>query len=196
MSLESGCRTVSVRRVAGAALCAVLAGMAAPVAMGQAAGPNSQNGSGQGSSGGNIQAVQQVQQQLSQQGPSVTPSTGATDPAFRGSRMTGKATDGVMELTLDEAIQRGLKDNLGLILQSSNEKQASGQKLQGAAGAAADHYRVGELYGGAGEPGGVRVEVSGDQSDYRAVSGDRFPGVPDAEPGESAVAGELPFGEA
>ena len=44
--------------------------------------------------------------------------------------MSGKATADVLPLTLDDAIQRGLKNNLGLILQSSNEKNANGERLQ------------------------------------------------------------------
>ncbi|HSU19389.1 MAG TPA: TolC family protein, partial [Acidobacteriaceae bacterium] len=82
-----------------------------------------------GSSSGAIQAVQQVQQQLQAPGPSVTPMSGA-DQSFRGSLVRDKATAGTLPLSLDEAIQRGLRNNLGLILQSSSEKAASGERLQ------------------------------------------------------------------
>jgi len=104
-----------------------------------------QSGSGSGPSNGgpkssatNItnslgQAVQ-AQQQLAKPGPSVTPQSsttaGSVDPSFRGSLVRDKATDGVLALTIEDAIQRGLKNNLGLILQSSNEQQAGGQRLQ------------------------------------------------------------------
>jgi outer membrane protein TolC len=44
--------------------------------------------------------------------------------------VTGKATADVLQLTLDEAIQRGLRANLGLILQSSSERQSNGQRLE------------------------------------------------------------------
>lgn len=81
------------------------------------------------SSGADIKSVQQAQQQLQQPGPSVTPSSGA-DQSFRGSLVRDKATDGTLALSLDEAIQRGLRNNLGLILQSSSERSASGQRLQ------------------------------------------------------------------
>ena len=86
----------------------------------QGAPGGQQSGSGGStSSGANIQTVQQVQQQLQAPGPSVTPSSGA-DQSFRGSLVRDKATAEVLPLSLDDAIQRGLKDNLGLILQSSN----------------------------------------------------------------------------
>jgi outer membrane protein TolC len=74
-----------------------------------------------------------AQQQLAQPGPAVNPqSTGSTngiDQSFRGSIVTGKATDGVLPLSLDDAIQRGLKSNLGLVLQTANMKSAGGQRL-------------------------------------------------------------------
>ncbi len=83
----------------------------------------------------NLQTVQQVQQQLQQPGPPVTPQSGAApgagvDPSFRGSLVSGTATADVLPLSLDDAIQRGLKQNLGLILQSSNEKNANGERLE------------------------------------------------------------------
>lgn len=77
----------------------------------------------------NLQSVEQVQQQLQQPGPPVAPQTGA-DQSFRGSLVSGKATTEVLPLGLDEAIQRGLKQNLGLILQTSNAKNANGQRLE------------------------------------------------------------------
>src|SRR5271170_6832772 len=54
----------------------------------------------------------------------------ATQDSFHGSVVTGKATDGVLDLSLDDAIQRGLRQNLGLILQSSAQKNANGQRLE------------------------------------------------------------------
>jgi outer membrane protein TolC len=53
-----------------------------------------------------------------------------TQDSFKGSIVSGKATDGVLELSLDEAIQRGLRQNLGLILQTSSQKSANGQRLE------------------------------------------------------------------
>ncbi|HTV09852.1 MAG TPA: TolC family protein [Candidatus Aquilonibacter sp.] len=80
----------------------------------------------------NLQSVQQVQQQLQTPGPPVAPQggAGAVDQSFHGSLVSGKATAEVLPLSLDDAIQRGLKNNLGLILQSSSEKNASGERLQ------------------------------------------------------------------
>ncbi len=80
------------------------------------------------SSTSNLGAVQQVQQQLAQPAPSVTPGS-ATDQSFRGSVIREKATAGVLSLTLDDAIAKGLRYNLGVILQSSDIKSANGQRL-------------------------------------------------------------------
>jgi len=76
-----------------------------------------------------LQQVQQVQQQLQQPGPSVSPQ-GGVDPSYHGSIVSGKATADVLPLGLDDAIQRGLKNNLGLILQTSDVKNANGQRLE------------------------------------------------------------------
>jgi outer membrane protein TolC len=92
------------------------------------------SGGGSGSNGASsssaIDSVTKVQQQLSQPGPNVAPTTGSVDSSFKGSIVRDKATDGVISLTLDDAMQRGLRNNLGLVLQTSNEKSASGQRLQ------------------------------------------------------------------
>jgi outer membrane protein TolC len=53
-----------------------------------------------------------------------------TQDSFHGSIVTGKATDGVLDLSLDDAVQRGLRQNLGLILQTSAQKNANGQRLE------------------------------------------------------------------
>jgi outer membrane protein TolC len=53
-----------------------------------------------------------------------------TQDSFKGSIVSGKATDGVLELSLDDAIQRGLRQNLGLILQTSSQKSSNGQRLE------------------------------------------------------------------
>lgn len=106
-------------------------GVWALAAAGQMGSPTGGPETGSGSSSGsNIQAVEQVQQQLSQPGPNVTPSPGRNDPSFKGSLVRGHATDSVLDLTLSDAIARGLRDNLGFILQKADEKQASGERLQ------------------------------------------------------------------
>jgi outer membrane protein TolC len=103
--------------------------LAAGPAWGQAREPAGSSSAGANSSS-DVSAVLKSQQQLSQPGASVTPQTSAGDASFRGSIVRDKATAGVLDLTLDDAMQRGLKNNLGLVLQSSNEKGANGQRLQ------------------------------------------------------------------
>ena len=44
--------------------------------------------------------------------------------------MDGKSTGTTIDLSLDEAIRRGMRQNLGLILQSSAQKNANGQRLE------------------------------------------------------------------
>ncbi len=107
--------------------------LAGPSAWGQAS--SSQSGSTGNSASGassssNLNAVTQVQQQLAQPGPSVTPSSSTTTQNFRGSIVEGKATAGNLSLTLDDAIRRGLRTNLGLVLQTTNITSANGQRLQ------------------------------------------------------------------
>jgi outer membrane protein TolC len=53
-----------------------------------------------------------------------------TQDSYHGSIVTGKATDTVLDLPLDDAIQRGLRQNLGIILQSSAVKNSNGQRLE------------------------------------------------------------------
>ena len=53
-----------------------------------------------------------------------------TPDSFKGSLVTGKATDVVLDLSLNEAISRGLHQNLGVILQTSAQQNAKGQQLE------------------------------------------------------------------
>jgi outer membrane protein TolC len=48
---------------------------------------------------------------------------------YQGSETTDKVTDGVLQLSLDEAIARGLKHNLGLILTTQSTLSARGSQL-------------------------------------------------------------------
>ena len=50
--------------------------------------------------------------------------------AFGGSVTSGPATNGTLALTLDEAIERGLKNNLGVILTETQKSALRGQKLE------------------------------------------------------------------
>lgn len=61
-----------------------------------------------------------------------TGSNGASvgQESYKGSVVTGKSTGTVLDLSLDEAIQRGLRQNLGVILQGSAVQAANGQRLE------------------------------------------------------------------
>lgn len=108
---------------------AAVVSASAQMAGNQSGGSSNGGATAGATSSGNLAAAAAVQQQLNQPGPSVTPAN-SSDPSYRGSLVTGKATPGVLPLTLDEAMQRGLRSNLGLILQSAQEKSANGQRLQ------------------------------------------------------------------
>lgn len=66
-----------------------------------------------------------------QQLPSLAPSQPSTPSAstFQGSVPTGHATDQVLDLSLDEAMQRGLKNNLGVILSGTQTAEERGSRL-------------------------------------------------------------------
>ncbi len=49
---------------------------------------------------------------------------------FQGSIVDEKATDTILPLSLDDAIQRGLRHNLGVVLSSANARTAAGERLQ------------------------------------------------------------------
>jgi len=53
-----------------------------------------------------------------------------TQDSFKGSVVAGQATGTVLDLSLDDAIARGLRQNLGLILQTTNQQNAKGQQLE------------------------------------------------------------------
>lgn len=53
-----------------------------------------------------------------------------TQDSFRGSLVEGRSTGKLMDLSLDEAIRRGLRQNLGLILTRSSASSAGGQRLE------------------------------------------------------------------
>jgi outer membrane protein TolC len=74
------------------------------------------------------QVVEGGLQQLS--GPGGVSLSAPTQGSFKGSLVTGNATDGVMDLTLNDAIARGLRQNLGIILQTSVQQNAKGQQFE------------------------------------------------------------------
>jgi outer membrane protein TolC len=49
---------------------------------------------------------------------------------YQGSVVTDKATDEVLQLTIERAITMGLQHNLGLIINQTNESTAGGERLQ------------------------------------------------------------------
>ena len=53
-----------------------------------------------------------------------------TQNSYKGSVVRGKNTGTVIDLTLEDSIQRGLQQNLGVILQESSVKSANGQRLE------------------------------------------------------------------
>ncbi len=63
-------------------------------------------------------------------GPILIPQPGIDNGTYQSSVSDGKVTPGVLPLSLDDAIQRGLKFNLGLILTSQNTMSARGAKLE------------------------------------------------------------------
>jgi outer membrane protein TolC len=54
---------------------------------------------------------------------------GPTVQSFQGSVTEGSATGQVLDLTLDDAIQRGLRNNLGVILSGTQTAAAKGERL-------------------------------------------------------------------
>jgi len=61
--------------------------------------------------------------------PSVPNPTSPTPSSYQGSVPTGEATTQTIELSLDDAVQRGLKANLGIILSGTQTASVRGEKL-------------------------------------------------------------------
>jgi outer membrane protein TolC len=68
---------------------------------------------------------------VAQQGLGLQPAqaSGPTAASFQGSLTAGQATGDVLSLTLDDAMARGLKNNLGMILSGTQTAAAKGQRL-------------------------------------------------------------------
>ena len=89
----------------------------------------SQNsGSSAGSSSSTTISVPQGQQQLYTAGG--TNGANSTSDSYRGSVVEGKSTGQNLGLSLSDAINRGLRANLGIILQSSAILTSNGQRLE------------------------------------------------------------------
>jgi len=87
-----------------------------------------QGGSTGATSSAQAQATEGALQQLAS--PGGVDLAAPTQGSFGGSLVEGKATDGVLELSLDDAIARGLRQNLGLILQATAQQNAHGQQME------------------------------------------------------------------
>ena len=87
-----------------------------------------QGGSTGATSSAEAQATEGAQQQLA--APGGVNLAAPTQGSFGGSLVEGKATDGVLDLSLDDAIARGLRQNLGLILQATAQQNAHGQQME------------------------------------------------------------------
>ena len=124
--------------LARAGLCALLCALLAsvPNLTAQTSGTSSGAGSSTGAAGrgagastsGTQSLIPSAQQQLYSS--SGANGAASTQDSFRGSLIEGKSTGSTIDLTIDNAIQRGLRTNLGIILQSSNQKNANGERLE------------------------------------------------------------------
>jgi outer membrane protein TolC len=56
--------------------------------------------------------------------------TAVTQDTYKGSIVEGKSTGTTIDLSLDDAIQRGLRNNLGVILQGAAQRNSNGQRLE------------------------------------------------------------------
>jgi outer membrane protein TolC len=63
-------------------------------------------------------------------GPILIPQPAVDSSTYQGSLSKGNVTPGILPLSLDDAIQRGLKLNLGLILTTQNTQSARGARLE------------------------------------------------------------------
>src|SRR5271165_6671719 len=54
----------------------------------------------------------------------------AQPPAYQGSLPTGQATRDILQLSLDDAIARGLKYNLGLVTSQQNARTSTADRMQ------------------------------------------------------------------
>jgi outer membrane protein TolC len=110
---------------ASPAISLVSAHAQAAAASGQSGGGSSSTGV---SSGANPSAISAAQVQL--YNASGTNGAQVTQDTYKGSVIAGKNTGTILDLTLDDSIQRGLRQNLGVILQQSSVTSANGQRLE------------------------------------------------------------------
>jgi outer membrane protein TolC len=100
---------------------------AAPPALAQGPGATSASSSGS-AAGASAAAVSAGQTEL--YNASGNNGANVNSDTFKGSLISGKNTGTILPLSIDDAIQRGLKQNLGIILQSSAAQSANGARLE------------------------------------------------------------------
>ncbi len=89
---------------------------------------HAQEGSTGATTTAQAQATEGALQQLS--APAGVDVSAPTQGSFAGSLVEGTATGTVLDLSLDDAIARGLRQNLGAILQSTAQQSAQGQQME------------------------------------------------------------------
>jgi outer membrane protein TolC len=98
------------------------------LAAAHAQGPGGSTGATGATTPAQAQATEGALQELS--APAGQNPAAPNQGSFKGSLVEGKATGSVMDLSLDDAIARGLRQNLGLILQTTAQQNARGQQLE------------------------------------------------------------------
>jgi outer membrane protein TolC len=122
------------RKAANAGRIFAAAGAAALLLLGQSVraqgpgGTNNSNSAPGATTPAQARTVEGGLQQLTEPG-GVNPASPTPD-SFKGSIVNGQATGGVMDLSLEDAIARGLRQNLGVILQTTAQQSAKGQELE------------------------------------------------------------------
>lgn len=93
---------------------------------------SSQSTGGSGGNAGNGSGTRSLVPSAQQQLYTAGGQNGAqsSQDSYRGSLVEGKSTGTTIDLGLKDAIQRGLRTNLGIILQSTNQQNANGQRLE------------------------------------------------------------------
>ena len=121
---------------------------------------------------------------------------GPTAQSFQGSLPTGEATGQTIDLSLDDAIERGLKTNLGMILSGTQTAAARGQRLSELQALLPEvDFKAQESLAQVDLPAqGLRIP--GISEDYRAVRLYGRAGDAELVAGECGVAAQLHGGEA
>jgi len=110
--------------LAGFSLVALLSSASA----GHAQGPGGSSSAVGATTPGQAQAAEGALQELS--APTGQNLAAPTQDSFKGSLVDGYAAGATLDLSLDDAIARGLRQNLGLILQTTAQQNAHGQQLE------------------------------------------------------------------